>query len=516
MEIQVAAVTDESAPADVAMSIGDGNGNGEFTEQPVNSCTLTSPSNVSSISSSTPSKKAVDRELRQPFPVKVYEMLENADKKQFSHAVSWNPQGTGFMVHDKNSFTKLIVPDYFNLTKYKSFQRQVSPKRIVLLSFSIFAFVYSRFVRDTFLHAQTLQLSLYGFQRVTVGPNKGLRYHEKLRRGELELVRQMKPIGYKPRNVTRLLEQRKQKHKQQQQMGRATNILTTTTTTVVKTTTTSTTLVSNDSSKNSTNAIPTDGNASTNTAVPHDVAFTTAMGNIPMSDAYVSSLPPVVSTNSLTKQEDHGGRTIESMKQQLEPKTNEVHSISPETTCHNQIHFPGGGGYDVAAGHRAGPQAELEVVNFEGMCFHLMSPTRDLGINVKLKLLEEFNPASSLLRLASKYKYASTTEHTPKCKTDHTAAATIPEELPITIDTVQNDRPSLLEPFTNIVSTAAATSTASTIAALQAAAENSAALNNEQSIFGTTTTPPLLAASEPRCMDALDYHSTNVANRIKV
>lgn len=483
MEIQVAAVTDESAPADVAMSIGDGNGNGEFTEQPVNSCTLTSPSNVSSISSSTPSKKAVDRELRQPFPVKVYEMLENADKKQFSHAVSWNPQGTGFMVHDKNSFTKLIVPDYFNLTKYKSFQRQ---------------------------------LSLYGFQRVTVGPNKGLRYHEKLRRGELELVRQMKPIGYKPRNVTRLLEQRKQKHKQQQQMGRATNILTTTTTTVVKTTTTSTTLVSNDSSKNSTNAIPTDGNASTNTAVPHDVAFTTAMGNIPMSDAYVSSLPPVVSTNSLTKQEDHGGRTIESMKQQLEPKTNEVHSISPETTCHNQIHFPGGGGYDVAAGHRAGPQAELEVVNFEGMCFHLMSPTRDLGINVKLKLLEEFNPASSLLRLASKYKYASTTEHTPKCKTDHTAAATIPEELPITIDTVQNDRPSLLEPFTNIVSTAAATSTASTIAALQAAAENSAALNNEQSIFGTTTTPPLLAASEPRCMDALDYHSTNVANRIKV
>jgi len=483
MGIQVAAVTDESAPADVAMSIGDGNGNGEFTEQPVTSCTLTSPSNVSSISSSTPSKKAVDRELRQPFPVKVYEMLENADKKQFSHAVSWNPQGTGFMVHDKNSFTKLIVPDYFNLTKYKSFQRQ---------------------------------LSLYGFQRVTVGPNKGLRYHEKLRRGELELVRQMKPIGYKPRNVTRLLEQRKQKHIQQQQMGRATNILTTTTTTVVKTTTTSTTLVSNDSSKNSTNAIPTDGNASTNTAVPHDVAFTTAMGNIPMSDAYVSSLPPVVSTNSLTKQEDHGGRTIESMKQQLEPKTNEVHSISPETTCHNQIHFPGGGGYDVAAGHRAGPQAELEVVNFEGMCFHLMSPTRDLGINVKLKLLEEFNPASSLLRLASKYKYASTTEHTPKCKTDHTAAATIPEELPITIDTVQNDRPSLLEPFTNIVSTAAATSTASTIAALQAAAENSAALNNEQSIFGTTTTPPLLAASEPRCMDALDYHSTNVANRIKV
>jgi hypothetical protein len=145
MEMQVAAVTDERTPADVAMSIGDGNGNGEFTEQPVTSCTLSSPSNVSSSSSSsTSSKKAVDRELRQPFPVKVYEMLENADKKQFLHAVSWNPQGTGFMVHDKDSFTKLIVPDYFNLTKYKSFQRQVSPKQITMSSFSIFPIDYSQ------------------------------------------------------------------------------------------------------------------------------------------------------------------------------------------------------------------------------------------------------------------------------------------------------------------------------------------------------------------------------------
>jgi hypothetical protein len=306
-----------------------------------------------------------------------------------------------------------------------------------------------------------------------VGPNKGLRYHEKLRRGQLELVRQMKPIGYKPRNVTRLLEQKKQKHIQQQQLGRATNILTTT---VVKTTTTSTTLVSNDSSKNSTNAISSDANASTNTAVPRDVTFTTAMGNSPISDASVSSIPPVVSTNSLTKQEDHGGPTIESMKQQLEPKTNRVHSISPETTCNNKMHFPSGGGNDVTAGHQAGPQAEPEVVDFEGMRFYLMSPTRELGINVKLKLLEEFNPASSLLRLASKYKYA-TTEYTTKCETDH-SAATIPEEIPITIDTVQNDRPSLLEPFTDIVSTAAATSTASTIAALQTAVANSVALHN--------------------------------------
>merc|ERR1711862_583723 len=99
------------------------------------------------------SKKLVEKEMRQPFPVKVYEMLENAESKEFSHIVSWNADGTGFMVHDKEYFTKEIVPHYFNLTKYKSFQRQ---------------------------------LSLYGFQRVTVGENKGLRFHNKLRKGQAE------------------------------------------------------------------------------------------------------------------------------------------------------------------------------------------------------------------------------------------------------------------------------------------------------------------------------------------
>jgi len=163
----------ESAPVVVAMAICDGIG--EATA-PVTSSIDSNVNNASS--SSAPFKKSIDRELRQPFPVKVYEMLENAGKNQFSHIVSWNSTGTGFMVHDKDYFTKDIVPHYFNLTKYKSFQRQ---------------------------------LSLYGFQRVTVGPNKGLRYHEKLRRGKIELVRQMKPVGYKPRNLTRLLEQKKPK-----------------------------------------------------------------------------------------------------------------------------------------------------------------------------------------------------------------------------------------------------------------------------------------------------------------
>jgi len=471
----MAVVTVEPTPMLSNTTIDDGNGE---AADPETSCIPPSASNVNC--ASTPSKKAVDRELRQPFPVKVYEMLENADKKLFSHIVSWNATGTGFMVHDKDHFTKEIVPHYFNLTKYKSFQRQ---------------------------------LSLYGFQRVTVGPNKGLRYHEKLRKGELELVRQMKPVGYKPRNLTRLLEQKNQK----QQLGSATNILTTTTTTVVKMTTTSTTLLANDPSKNTANTF-------IDTAAPHDVNMTTVLGENSISDAYATSIPPVVSSNSLIKHEDHEATSIESKKQQLERQNNQIHSISPETTCHNPIHLPSSGGSDVTTEHpyshvtntrqhhiehqnsnQVGPQVEAEIVNFEGMCFYLMSPTRELGINVKLKLLEEFNPASSLLRLASKYIPAG---YTTKSKVEN-ATTTIPETIPITIDTVQNDRPSLLEPFTDIVSTAAATSTASTIAALQTAVANYAGLSNDPSL---TATPLLL--SSVKSDDALGFHSINVTNRI--
>eukprot|EP00339_Tiarina_fusa_P001822 CAMPEP_0117019568 /NCGR_PEP_ID=MMETSP0472-20121206/14998_1 /TAXON_ID=693140 ORGANISM="Tiarina fusus, Strain LIS" /NCGR_SAMPLE_ID=MMETSP0472 /ASSEMBLY_ACC=CAM_ASM_000603 /LENGTH=309 /DNA_ID=CAMNT_0004724567 /DNA_START=57 /DNA_END=986 /DNA_ORIENTATION=+ len=109
-----------------------------------------------------------NKESRQPFPCKVYDMLEDAASQGFDDIVAWNSEGNGFMVHNKDKFTKEIIPLYFNQTKYKSFQRQ---------------------------------LSLYGFERITVGKNKGLRHHDKLQRGSRQLCREMKPIGYKPRGL---------------------------------------------------------------------------------------------------------------------------------------------------------------------------------------------------------------------------------------------------------------------------------------------------------------------------
>jgi HSF-type DNA-binding len=142
---------------------------------------LIAPSPVASSSSSHDGSKESGsskcKEVRQPFPWKVYEMLEDADSLGFDDIVSWNERGDGFKVHDVKRFTNEIIGKYFNQSKYKSFQRQ---------------------------------LSLYGFERCTEGQNKGLRYHEKLRKSNKTLCRQMKPVGYKPRGQEKISEQKEQ------------------------------------------------------------------------------------------------------------------------------------------------------------------------------------------------------------------------------------------------------------------------------------------------------------------
>jgi hypothetical protein len=51
-------------------------------------------------------------------------MLDDAETKDFSHIVSWQPGNKSFRVHDVNAFGGEVMPQYFNQTKFKSFQRQ--------------------------------------------------------------------------------------------------------------------------------------------------------------------------------------------------------------------------------------------------------------------------------------------------------------------------------------------------------------------------------------------------------
>jgi hypothetical protein len=93
-----------------------------------------------------------------PFPTKLHNMLDHIDEheSELSSIVSWQPHGRCFLVKDIKKFTKDVLPRFFEQKKYPSFQRQ---------------------------------LNLYGFNRLTKGPDKGSYYHELFLRSKKVLCR---------------------------------------------------------------------------------------------------------------------------------------------------------------------------------------------------------------------------------------------------------------------------------------------------------------------------------------
>jgi hypothetical protein len=59
------------------------------------------------------------------FPFKLHSMLDDVEERGIQHIVSWMPSGIAFRVHKTTEFIADVVPRYFNLTKYKSFKRQL-------------------------------------------------------------------------------------------------------------------------------------------------------------------------------------------------------------------------------------------------------------------------------------------------------------------------------------------------------------------------------------------------------
>lgn len=83
-----------------------------------------------------------------PFPVKLHQLLES---KEHSEIISWQPHGRCFILRKPKDFLETVMPRYFRQSKITSFQRQ---------------------------------LNLYGFHRLTSGPDKGGYYHERFLRGK--------------------------------------------------------------------------------------------------------------------------------------------------------------------------------------------------------------------------------------------------------------------------------------------------------------------------------------------
>jgi hypothetical protein len=88
------------------------------------------------------------------FPLKLQRILDKLEADGNSDVVSWLSHGRAFQVRDPDRFVDELMPQYFNQTKYSSFQRQ---------------------------------LHMYHFERITAGPDKGAYHHPKFLRGHPEL-----------------------------------------------------------------------------------------------------------------------------------------------------------------------------------------------------------------------------------------------------------------------------------------------------------------------------------------
>lgn len=94
------------------------------------------------------------------FPQKLHQMLSDLEREEGGTDIaSFLPHGRAFAIHKPRDFVKLVMPKYFRMSRFSSFQRQ---------------------------------LNLYEFQRITDGPDKGAYFHDMFVHGRPHLSTMMK------------------------------------------------------------------------------------------------------------------------------------------------------------------------------------------------------------------------------------------------------------------------------------------------------------------------------------
>jgi hypothetical protein len=91
----------------------------------------------------------------ESFPAKLYRLMAEVERAGNTHIVSFTPNGRAFQIHDESAFMTEVAPAFFSQTKFTSFRRQ---------------------------------LSFYGFERLSVGPDRGAFSHDSFLRGLPELL----------------------------------------------------------------------------------------------------------------------------------------------------------------------------------------------------------------------------------------------------------------------------------------------------------------------------------------
>jgi len=96
------------------------------------------------------------------FPEKLYQMLLDVEATGEDDIISFTVSGHGFEIHQPDEFEKKVLPKFFRHGKLSSFRRQTS---------------------------------MYGFSRVSHGPEQGAYFHELFVRGRPELCKLMKRVN---------------------------------------------------------------------------------------------------------------------------------------------------------------------------------------------------------------------------------------------------------------------------------------------------------------------------------
>jgi hypothetical protein len=106
------------------------------------------------------------------FPESLHRMLKDTEDDGHAGVVSFLSHGRAFIAHDVDAFVEKILPKYFKLSKWSSFLRQ---------------------------------LNLYGFVRVTSGPDAGAYFHELFLRGHpyQSLCLYMRRVGVPQQHMDR-------------------------------------------------------------------------------------------------------------------------------------------------------------------------------------------------------------------------------------------------------------------------------------------------------------------------
>ena len=124
-----------------------------------------------------PAQRKARGGVQTPFPEKLHTMLQEMEAEGKTDIVSFYSHGRAFGVHDPDRFVDEIMPKFFKMGKWNSFARQ---------------------------------LNLYGFVRITSGPDAGGYYHELFLKGRPNLSQHMRRVG-----VPQGTDRRKNKTKSQ-------------------------------------------------------------------------------------------------------------------------------------------------------------------------------------------------------------------------------------------------------------------------------------------------------------